>query len=82
MLYVSNASNSGVPIGRVEYYNNTNPASYVSKYRSLTGTNLQATQYKTPQNEFSQAFYGTGPYSLNHPNQTSDVLARNIDFVA
>ena len=36
----------------------------------------------TPKNDFAYAVYGDGPYNLNMPNQSSDILALNIDYIA
>ena len=42
------------------------------------GTSLS----KTNSTDLAQAFYGDGPYSLEHPNNMTDFLAQNIDYLA
>ena len=36
-------------------------------------------EFKT---DFASAFYGDGPYSLEHPNNTTEILAQNVDYLA
>ena len=32
--------------------------------------------------DFTTAFYGDGPYSLEHPNNTTELVAQNVDYLA
>jgi hypothetical protein len=84
MVHVYSSSNTTLPIGRVADYNNTNPSRAVKMYRTLsTGTNLGAAYFpKQTQSDFARLIYGNRPYSLLHPNVTSDTLAKNTDYIA
>lgn len=81
MGFIYSGSNTTLPIGRVEDYNNTNPSRGVAIYRTLqtSGTPMSFSPHST---QFAQTIYGDGPYSLLRPNSTSDVLAQNIDLMA
>lgn len=81
MVQIYSASKSGIPIGRVEDYNNTNPSRAIRAFRE---TSYSPAMTASPQKylNFASAIYGEGPYSLLRPNQTSDILAKNIDVMA
>lgn len=84
MGYIHTSSNTTMPIGRVQDYNNTYPAKGVAAYRILTARNLHTpTSSQISQNsEFSSMVYGNGSYSLLRPNSTSDILAQKLDLMA
>lgn len=84
MVKIYTGSNTTMPIGRIQDFNNTNPSKGVAAYRNLTAFNPQSfTSYHTHQkSSFASAIYGNGPYSLSCPNVTSEILAKNIDFIA
>ena len=46
-----------------------------------TDYNEQKTLTKASGN-FTSAIYGNGPYSLEHPNNTTDVVAQMCDYLA
>lgn len=86
MGYVYSGSNTTSPIGKVMDYNNTNPSKSVAVYRML-GSDISVSTGRQNvnndfSNEFSNAIYGNGPYSLLHPNLTTDMVANNIDTIA
>lgn len=86
MVQVYSTSNTNAPIGRIADYNNTSPSRQVALYRILN-TDVNPISISTlatgPQdNDFAQAIYAGGPYSLLHPNSTTDFCARNIDVLA
>lgn len=37
---------------------------------------------KSNSTNMAQAFYGDGPYSLEHPNNTTEFIAQNVDYLA
>jgi hypothetical protein len=78
MVSFYTSSNTSIPVGRVEAYNNTNPARQIASYRQI-GTTLpqSTTQMTSPQNLFAN-----GQFNLLHPNQKSETLAQNIDLIA
>jgi hypothetical protein len=84
MVYIYSSSNTTSPVGRVEDYNNTNPTSGVKMYKTLaTSSNLGAAYFPAQtQSDFARLIYGNSPYSLLHPNVTSDILAKNTDYIA
>ncbi len=84
MGYINTSSNTTMPIGSIQDYNNTNPSKGVAAYRVLTAANPNTfTSFQAKQKSgFASAIYGNGPYSLLRPNSTSEVLARNIDLMA
>lgn len=86
MGYIYSGSNTTSPIGKVMDYNNTNPSRGVAIYRLLGSENTVSTsRYSVNRdfsNEFSNAIYGDGPYSLLHPNSTTEMVANNIDTIA
>lgn len=83
MLNITTSSNTTLPVGMIQNYNNTDASLAVKTYRIETSSNPMTFQAEpTPQNSFAQAIYGDGPYSLNRPNSTSDVLCQNIDYIA
>lgn len=82
MGFIYSSSNTTLPIGRVEDYNNTNPAHRIAIYRTkqTMSTPLSANGHSTTQ--MAQLIYGNGPYSLLRPNSTSNVLAQKLDLMA
>lgn len=82
MVQIYSTSNSGIPIGRVADYNNTDSSRTITKFRELTPSQNPLSISLKKQPNFASAIYGNGPYSLLHPNQTSEILAQNIDFIA
>lgn len=84
MGFIYSGSNTTLPIGRVEDYNNTNPSRGVAIYRTLqtSGTPMSFPPEVKHNTQFAQTIYGDGPYSLLRPNSTSNVLAQNIDLMA
>ncbi len=81
MVQIYSNSNSGIPIGRVADYNNTNPSRAITSFRNLSAAHNPLT-INPQRNDFASAVYGDGPYSLTMPNQASDILALNIDYIA
>ncbi len=84
MVQVYTSSNTTMPIGRVEDFNNTNPSKVMTRYRILTGQTVGGsivTGKTSHHTDFSRAIYGDGPYSLLRPNSTSDTLAQHIDLM-
>ena len=81
MVQIYSNSNSGIPIGRVADYNNTNPSRAITSFRNLAKATNPVT-INPQRNDFASAVYGDGPYSLTMPNQASDILALNIDYIA
>ncbi len=65
-------------------YSGTEGSAVAKFYRTLaTSSNpssFRAENYRTT--DFARAVYGDGPYSLLRPNNTSDIKAINIDYVA
>ena len=84
MGFIYSGSNTTLPIGRVEDYNNTNPSRSVAIYRTLqtSGTPMSFSPEIKHNTQFAQTIYGDSPYSLLRPNSISDVLAQNIDLMA
>lgn len=86
MGYIYSGSNTTMPIGKVMDYNNTNPSKGVALYRILTTDyepHLPVSQASSGHStSFANAIYGGGPYSLLHPNSTTEYLAQNIDTLA
>jgi len=83
MGYIYSGSNTTTPIGKVMDYNNTNPSKGVALYRVLQ-TNYEpvSSQRNSNPTTFAGAIYGEGPYSLLHPNSTTEYVAQNIDTLA
>lgn len=84
MVNVYTGSNTTLPIGMIQDYNNTNPSRAVNLYRTLATSPNPSSFHaeKSHALNFAQAIYGDGPYSLLRPNNTTDVKAVNIDYVA
>ena len=83
MTAITTSSNTTLPVGMVADYNNTNAALAVKTYRTEMSANPQIyVKSSGNENSFANAIYGDGPYSLNHPNSISEVLAQNVDVIA
>lgn len=82
MAQIYTTSNSGIPVGRVADYNNTNPSRAITRFREISTSPNPMTISSEKHSDFASAIYGNGPYSLVCPNQTSDILAQNLDFIA
>lgn len=84
MGYIHTGSNTTMPIGSIQDYNNTNPSKGVAAYRITTASNLHtSTSFQPSQKSgFASMIYGDGPYSLLRPNSTSEILAKNLDLMA
>lgn len=84
MGFIYSGSNTTLPIGRVEDYNNTNPSRSVAIYRTLqtSGTPMSFSPEVKHNTQFAKSIYNDGHYSLLRPNSTSNVLAQNIDLMA
>lgn len=86
MGYIYSGSNTTSPIGKVMDYNNTNPSRGVTVYRMLSTNHLVLDVNHGGKTGFSRSFadaiYGDGPYSLLHPNATTEYSANNIDTLA
>lgn len=86
MGYIYLGSNTTSPIGKVMDYNNTNPSKGVTVYRILSTNHLVSNVSHSDKTGFSGSFadaiYGDGPYSLLHPNATTEYSANNIDTLA
>lgn len=85
MVYVYSGSNTTSPIGKVMDYNNTNPSRSVEIYRLLSSnkmsfiSNSEQTDFSS---SFANAIYGDGPYSLIHPNMSTEHVAKRFDAFA
>lgn len=81
MANIYSASKSTSPIA-MDYH--TNPSKGLS-FRGIQNFKSEITTSGFPQKGFSSDFaaavYGNGPYSLEHPNATSDILANNLDLL-
>lgn len=53
-----------------------------AKIQKTTSTSSAYPTEDPMPNEFAQAIYGDGQYSLIHPNNTTDEIAVNIDYIA
>ncbi len=85
MVYVYSGSNTTSPIGKVMDYNNTNPSRSVGIYRLLSSepTTFVSNSYQSDfSSNFADAIYGDGPYSLLHPNSTTESVAMRLDTLA
>ncbi len=84
MVNVYTGSNTTIPIGMIQDYNNTNPSRAVNLYRTLATSPNPSSFHaeKTHASDFAQAIYGDGPYSLLFPNNKSEVRALNVDYIA
>lgn len=85
MVYVYSGSNTTSPIGKVMDYNNTNPSCSVGIYRLLSSNKMSYisnTEQADFSSNFANAIYGDGPYSLNHPNMSTEYVARRFDALA
>lgn len=81
MVSFNAKSTTTPPIG---LYQNIDGFSAAKFYKTLaTSSNPATFEAKNYQStDFARAVYGDGPYSLLRPNNTSDVKALNIDYVA
>lgn len=83
MVNIYTGSNTTIPIGMVQDYNNTNASAAVKMYRTLaTSPNPSTFHAEKMHTDFAQAIYGNGPYNLLRPNNTTETRALNIDYVA
>lgn len=85
MGYIYSGSNTTSPIGKVMDYNNTNPSKGVAVYRLLSVNSPSSATVSSRSesvSDFSQAIYAKGPYSLLHPNSTTDDVAKRLDLLA
>lgn len=85
MVYVYSGSNTTSPIGKVMDYNNTNPSRSVGIYRLLSSNKMSYisnTESADFSSNFASAIYGDGPYSLSHPNMSTELVARRFDALA
>ncbi len=85
MVYVYSGSNTMAPIGKVMDYNNTNPSRSVGIYRLLSSNKLSFISNSNQtdfSSNFANAIYGDGPYSLNHPNMSTEHVAMRFDALA
>ncbi len=86
MVQIYSTSNTNVPIAGIADYNNTSPSRQVALYRILNAgmnplsINTVPTEHYV--DSFAHAIYGDGPYSLLHPNSTTEFCARNVDVLA
>ena len=61
---------------------NASHSSGVGKLKALTHEDFGATPSKERVQDFAGAFYGDGPYSLEHPNNRTEFVAQNVDYLA
>lgn len=57
-------------------------SSGVGKLKALTHEDFGTSPSKEYTQSFAGAFYGDGPYSLEHPNNTTEFVAQNVDYLA
>lgn len=85
MVQVYSAANVNAPIGKISDCNNTSLSANVALYRILNPDNnlfLPSFGSTAFNNDFAQAIYGDGPYTLLHPNSTTEFRAQNVDILA
>ena len=78
MVDTYTSSKMTVPSGLINGYNNVGLRS-VGMHGTLPTTS-NPTSFQP--DDFSGAIYRDGPYSLLHPNNTTDERAVNLDFIA
>lgn len=68
--------------GALQYSSKINFPKESNFLEKISTTNPVKYSAETSHNDFAQAVYGNGPYSLVRPNNASDVLAVFIDYSA
>ena len=61
---------------------NANHSSGVGKLKAITPEDFGTRYLPEASHDFAGAFYGDGPYSLEHPNNTTELVAQNVDYLA
>ena len=57
-------------------------SSGVGKLRTISPQEFVTHPPKEASSDFAGAFYGDGPYSLEHPNNRTEFVAQNVDYLA
>ena len=60
----------------------TGQSSSVEKLRTISPEEFGTQASQEFRTDFASAFYGDGPYSLEHPNNTTELVAQNVDYLA
>ena len=60
----------------------TGQSSSVEKLKAITPEDFGTRHSIEVSHDFAGAFYGDGPYSLEHPNNTTELVAQNVDYLA
>ena len=61
---------------------NASHSSGVGKLKAITPEDFGTRHLPEASHDFAGAFYGDGPYSLEHPNNTTELVAQNVDYLA
>lgn len=61
---------------------NASHSSSVGKLKAITPEDFGTRHSAEASHDFASAFYGDGPYSLEHPNNTTELVAQNVDYLA
>ncbi|MBD5402795.1 hypothetical protein HDR58_08355 [bacterium] len=79
---VYSASSFKPAVGIPSDYNRNSASKRIEETQVVVdGSNYMRTENNV-KNEFAQAVYGDGPYSLDHPNMLTEFNAVNIDYLA
>lgn len=62
--------------------NNPRLARGVEKRKTISPENIASGITNKNSATFTNAFYGDGPYSLEHPNNTTEFVAQCVDYLA
>lgn len=54
----------------------------IEKISTTPPKNIESGLSQQITGNFSDAFYGDGPYSLEHPNNTTELVAQYVDYLA
>lgn len=57
-------------------------SSNVEKLKAISPEDFGTYASRETLTDFASAFYGDGPYSLEHPNNTTELVAQNVDYLA
>lgn len=62
--------------------NNSSLASGVEKLKKVSPEHIDSNHSGNTSVNIAAAFYGDGPYSIEHPNNTTEFVAQYVDYLA
>lgn len=74
-------TSANLPVN-IDLKQRTNHSIGVDNLRTISHEYFGTRASESLASDFTSAFYGGGPYSLEHPNNTTEYVAQNCDYLA